>query len=251
MEVYKEVLANNKELLEKLQYLHNKKLNLNEMIKSNQDSSPYIVEMSGLPRTGKTESFNKVFQFFKNGGLKIEKLEEPAYLIKSTLTFDEIRNISNLDFNDKTLQISRENLEKGFLKNPNIIFMDRGIIDNYFWYQKMFDDNEIDLDIYNDRMNSLICDFNKIDQLYIMSANPSTIIYRDYVNQLYLENRNKTTLENVVKLKKSIDKLTKRIVEMSSGKVYSIDTDYMSVMDTSIQVADTIMDGMIKKLNLK
>ena len=47
--------------------------------------------------------------------------------------------MSNLEFNDKTLEVSRKSLEIAKKKNSDIILMDRGIIDNYFWYQMLYE----------------------------------------------------------------------------------------------------------------
>ena len=139
MENYRKYFTGEEELLFKLEQLHRKKQKLRELLDKKEEKEPFVVELCGLPRTGKTVSLGKLYEFFKNGDIKIEKAEEPAFIIKNSLTLSEIRNMSNLEFNDKTLEVSRESLERAKKKNSDIILMDRGIIDNYFWYQMLYE----------------------------------------------------------------------------------------------------------------
>lgn len=242
MEQYRKYFKGEEELLFKLEQLHQKKIKLKEMLENKKDKQTYVVELCGLPRTGKTVCMNKLYEFFKNGGITIEKAEEPAYLLKSTLSIEEIKKMSNLDFNDKTLEISKKSLESAKEKKSDIILMDRGVIDNYFWYQMLYDEGTISKEIYLDRLKSLNEDFKLINQLFIMKAEPNVIIYRDYINQLWLENRSKTTLERVTNLDNGLDNLLPCIE--SKNKVQLIDTTNINEMGTSIILANKIMDNM-------
>ena len=126
---------------------------MKELLNNKKEINPFVVELCGLPRTGKTVSLCKLYEFFKNGGINIEK------------------------------------------------------------------------------------------------ADPEIIIYRDYINSLYLEKRNKTTLERVSNLEKGLEHLLPNISDYE--KVDIIDTTNTNAMGTSIILANTIMDNMQKKLELK
>ena len=234
MENYRKYFTGEEELLFKLEQLHRKKQKLKELLDNKKEINPFVVELCGLPRTGKTVSLGKLYEFFK---------------IKNSLILDEIKNMSNLEFNYKTLEVSRKSLEKAKKKNSDIILMDRGIIDNYFWYQMLYEEGKISEEIYLDRLKSLNDDFKLVNNLFIMKADPEIIIYRDYINSLYLEKRNKTTLERVSNLEKGLEHLLPNISDYE--KVDIIDTTNTNAMGTSIMLANTIMDNMQKKLELK
>ena len=153
MENYRKYFTGEEELLFKLEQLHRKKQKLKELLDNKKEINPFVVELCGLPRTGKTVSLGKLYEFFKNGGINIEK------------------------------------------------------------------------------------------------ADPEIIIYRDYINSLYLEKRNKTTLERVSNLEKGLEHLLPNISDYE--KVDIIDTTNTNAMGTSIMLANTIMDNMQKKLELK
>lgn len=159
--------------------------------------------------------------------------------------------MSDVEFNDKTLEVSRQSLLVTKQKNPDIILMDRGVIDNYFWYQSMYENNIIDFNTYLSKISDLNKDLENIDQLFVMLANPQTVILRDYINQIYLEQRNKTTLEKVTKLKDSYENLFPIIYsEKNFTGAVRLDTTNMTEMDTSIFLADSIMEGIKRKLIL-
>lgn len=252
MSDYKEYFKDNEELMYKLEELHKKKTKLRDLIKKEGSDESFVVELCGLPRTGKSVSTEKVYSFFKNGGFKVEKATEPAYLIKSSLSFREIRDMSELEFNDKTLEVSRYSLNLSKQKNPDIILMDRGVIDNYFWYQMMYENSIIDFNTYLSKISDLDKDLYSIDQLFVMTADPKTVILRDYLNQIYLEKRNKTTLEKVIKLRDSYMNLLPMIESQKNNPndILNLDTTNMNEIETSIFLADSIMDSMKRKLVL-
>ena len=87
----------------KLEELHEKKYRLAELLTKN-DSKPFVVELSGMARTGKTISAEKVFEFFKMANISVLRTKEPAQIVKEKY---DITNFTNTEFNDKTLEISR------------------------------------------------------------------------------------------------------------------------------------------------
>ncbi|MBQ3475668.1 MAG: hypothetical protein IJH20_05835 [Bacilli bacterium] len=228
----------------KLEELHEKKYRLAELLTKN-DSKPFVVELSGMARTGKTISAEKVFEFFKMANISVLRTKEPAQIVKEKY---DITNFTNTEFNDKTLEISKEQLEKCLIKKPNIILQDRGVFDNYIWYQMMFERGEIGIDTFNKKMSGINEAIKLLDQLYFMTAKPEVIVQRDYLDQIFIENRKKTTIEGVTMIKNSMDHLKNRV---DSSKLIELDTTGINEIETSIIISDNIMNGMIKKLKLK
>lgn len=249
MEEYRKYFKNYNQLLEKLERLHKRKYAIKDLIDHTSDVKPFVTEFSGLPRTGKSSSLDRVYNFFKQAGIRIEKTLEPAQLIKESMTKSEISSMTNLEFNNKTLEVSKNELQRKILERPAIIIQDRGVIDNYFWYQMFYDEGKIDINFYEQVLLQLYQDLLNIDQLFIMLARPEIIILRDYINQIYLEARNKTTIERVTKLREGFEHLLPYIKEkQSSYDLIELDTSDMTEMETAIFIADTMMSGLEKKL---
>lgn len=112
MNEYRKYFRENKQLLIKLEELHNKKYTIKKLIDSESSVEPFITEFSGLPRTGKSSSLARVYDFFKQANIKIEKTAEPAQILKDSMTKEEISRMTNLEFNNKTFEISKEELNK-------------------------------------------------------------------------------------------------------------------------------------------
>lgn len=248
---YKKFLSDY-EYLEKLEKLHERKVKLRKLYDSlkSEEKEPFVIEFSGLPRTGKTVTSDRIYDFFKFGGFNIEKTTEPAAIIKRSHTPEELKNFTSVDFNDETLRISREELQTRKSKRPEIIIQDRGVLDNYFWYQMMFLNNDISEEEFKQKIQFLNKDLQTMDQLYVFKANPRTIVLRDYMNEIYLEDRKKTTIEHVTKLGYGIDEFLPVIKNnLSSGtELLSYDTTNYTEMDTSILIANKMLYGMEKRI---
>ena len=248
METYRKYY-NDELLVKELEFLQEKKDELREIINSVSNPEPYVVELAGLPRTGKTVTVERITDFFKFGKINVVKTTEPAQIIKDTHTPEQLANMSRVEFNDKTLEISKRELER--LKNDpknTIIIQDRGVIDNYFWYQMMYEDGTISEEQFKEILKSLPIDLQMMDKLYVMTALPEEIITRDYRNSIYLEPRKKTTLENVTKLKQGLESLLSNV---DDERIIKIDTTYYPELRTATTIADNIMDGIKDKIYTK
>ncbi len=105
---YSKYFKNKEAILYELERLHKRKNELKEFYEKSNES--FVVEFSGLPRTGKSTCIDKVYDFFKNANYKIDKTEEPAQIIKESLTKEAMNKMTDIQFNNKTLEISRSEL---------------------------------------------------------------------------------------------------------------------------------------------
>lgn len=246
MEDYK-IYINNEELIEKLEKIHIKKQKLKEKYDIMFGYSPYIVELSGLPRTGKTVTSKRIADFFHEGGFTVGKTIEPAQIIKDTMPMEIVSNMTPLQFNDTTLNISRKQLYELMRHDNDLIIQDRGVIDNYFWYQMLYNEGKISIDRYKKILAKLEDDLLLIDEVYLLTADPKEVVLRDYLNAIYLEERKKTNIERVSLLYKGIMSLLESLPNQDNIKL--IDTTNMSEIDLAIDLTDDIMDGMEYKLH--
>lgn len=244
---YRKYFAGKEQLCKELELLHEKKYRVKELL-TNRNMPSFVVEFSGLPRTGKSSSVDKIYEFFKQANIDVVKTTEPAQIIKDTMTKEERLKLSNIEFNDMTLEISRRELEQNLEKHPTIILQDRGVIDNYFWYQMMYNRGDIDRETYKQILNGLYDDLKLIDELYIMEADPEIIIMRDYINQIYLEDRKKTTYEGVSELKIAIFNFIKYLPNEYVRKVFRLDTSCINEVMTSIILASRMLDKIEDRL---
>ena len=148
----------------------------------------------------------------------ILRTKEPAQIVKERY---DITKLSNVEFNDMTLEISKEQLEECISKKPDIILQDRGIFDNYIWYQMMFEKGEIDFQVYQEKMKDLNKSIEVNDILYLMTADPEVIVQRDYSDQIFLEPRKKTTIDGVTMLRNGMEDV---VLQVNSNRLVELDT---------------------------
>ena len=232
-------------LIKKLEELHEKKYRLKELLDKQSEVTPFVVELAGMARTGKTVSTEKIFEFFKMANFKVLRTKEPAQILKEHY---DVTKLNNIEFNDKTLEISKSQLINLLSKNPDIILQDRGVFDNYIWYQMMYERGEISKDVYIEKMRDIKSSIDLNDELYLMTADPEVIVQRDYSDQIFLESRKKTTIEGVTMLRNGMEHLVETI---DSNKVFKLDTSNITEVDTAIIISNNIIDDMTKKLKLK
>jgi len=242
--MYKKYITD-KEKIKKLEILHKKKYELKELLDKQKKEKPFIVEFAGLPRTGKTVTTERVFEFFKMADYKVLRTKEPAQIVKERF---DTKSLSGVEFNDKTLEISIEQLEYCKSMNPDIILQDRGVFDNYIWYQMMYERGQISLETYLSKISNMNEVIKDNDQLYLMTADPEIIVKRDYLDQIFIEPRKKTTIEGVSQLRQGMNNLFDKV---NIKGVILLDTSDISETETAIRISDSIIDGMKLKLKNK
>ena len=116
----------------------------------------------------------------------------------------------------------------------------------------MYDEKRIDDEFYEQILLKLYQDLVNIDQLFIMVADPKVIILRDYINQIYLEDRKKTTIEKVTQLRAGLENLLPLIEnKMPNENLVKLDTSNIGEIETSIFIADKMLDGIHDKILCK
>ena len=218
-----------------------KKIELKDLINNSSNKKTTIVELCGLPRTGKTSSIRRMYNFFKAGDLQVLCTKEPADIVKEEY---DTKKISSKQFNDLTLDISIKQLQNLLNSKPDIILQDRGVFDNYIWYQMMYEKGIISKEEYERIFSQIQKAIDLSDVIYIMIASPEEIIKRDYLDNIYLESRTKTTIENINNLNKSIISLVKKI---DNKKIKVLDTTKIKELDVAVILSSDIMDTIKSK----
>ena len=112
----------------------------------------------------------------------------------------------------------------------------------------MYERGQISYDTYLKKIKDMNEVVEDNDLLFLMTAKPEIIIQRDYLDQIFLEPRKKTTVEGVSQLKQGMFNLYNK---MKVEGVVLLDTSYIDETETAINISDTIIDGMRLKLKNK
>lgn len=71
-------------------------------------------------------------------------LEEPANQINTKYKDqNELKKLNDIKFNDLTLSIAVDSLKSAQGSDSDIILMDRGILDNYIWYDMYYQEGKL------------------------------------------------------------------------------------------------------------
>ena len=86
---------------------------------SSEKVEPYVIELCGLPKTGKTLCIEKIKEFFSKQGITVKVLDDPV----TDLTYKNVRNMPSLKFNDHMIEAIKKDLDDAKKQNPDIIIM--------------------------------------------------------------------------------------------------------------------------------
>ena len=238
-------------ILAELKRLHAKKIRLFDLTKDI-NTTPLVIELTGTPRSGKTSCINNIRDFFKKGGFEVELLEEPANKINITTTNQtQLKNISDVEFNHQTLKIALDALENALKGNFDIILLDRGVLDNYIWYNMFYNQCKITLEEHKNYFENQITNYKDlIDSLIITFVDEKEAVKRDYLNSITLEPRRKINTDKIAEYNKSIDEV-RPYFEKVVKDIFPLDTKDRSIVESSIVIADHIMDVYEEKINQK
>lgn len=256
-ELETDLFVDDKDLLDKLRELHILKYKVKEV----GYIRPFVIELLGTPRTGKTTIINNILDFFKKGGFKVSYFKELAtsefYDTVNHLPLYE-RNMAIIDEIAKQLQSVRsDSFERGwqarklktrtikndvdtrvFDKTGDIVVFDRGINDRLIWFRRLLDKGEISREQYDEIINRFSEYLDLVNCLLVYTASPEVSLKRDYISSLALEKRSFLTINNV----ESYNKAMFGLIEDDIIKNHHlIDTNNKTIIDSSIESAKYVL----------
>ena len=186
---------------------------------------PLIIEFTGLPNSGKTTLIHNLTKILEEEGLKVKIMQEDAELVPKEIPKKTwIRNVWI------TFGQLQSLLEIQYLKDYDIVFLDRGFYDALFWANFLCAQNVCSKEQSDALLNILekINDsFNlKPDFLFVVNVSVEESIRR----RLAME-RGKPTLATPDFLNFYQDALNKFYNSVFSPIIY-LDTTNMSITET-------------------
>lgn len=233
-------------LLNKIHYRKEEVFKLKKVL-SNQ--TPYVIEFTGTPRTGKTSLINNLKDFFKKKGFVVEDLEEFTTSEKykkeiyPTLK-DKYKNVVNTEIPKYVLK----QLEESINRNPDIIIIDRSLFDRLIWVDRLVLKAGMSKEEYTAYKNLYIPLIKeKIDIIISTYTDSLTALKRDYNANLSLEKRTFLNEKNVDEYNKSLlnmEQLSRQ--EQINFKLF--DTTSKNQREISFEVIDFILENMKNNL---
>ncbi|MDD4035739.1 MAG: HD domain-containing protein [Bacilli bacterium] len=245
--VKNKIFGNNLDEYNELIKLHYKKQEIRKLKDVISDNTPYIIEFTGTPRTGKTTLINNLLDFFKKGGFNVEVLEEFTTSKKYKkeiypLLKDNHKNIINTEIPKYILK----QLEDAIAKKPDIIIVDRSLFDRLIWVDRLFLNELMGNEEYQNYKNLYLPLIKEKINIVISTYTDSlTALKRDYNANLSLEKRNFLNEENVNEYNRSLLNM-KEFSSEEKINFHLFDTTVKNERQISIEVADTILDDIIK-----
>ena len=239
------IFKDNIEEYKLLKEIHYRKEEVFKLKKVLSSQTPYVIEFTGTPRTGKTSLINNLKDFFKKKGFVVEVLEEFTTSEKykkeiyPTLK-DKYKNVVNTEIPKYVLK----QLEDAINKNPDIIIIDRSLFDRLIWVDRLVLKGGMSKEeyiAYKETYIPLIKE--KIDIVISTYTDSLTALKRDYNANLSLEKRNFLNETNVNEYNNSLlnmEKLSKK--EKINFKLF--DTTNKNQREISFEVIDVILEDM-------
>ena len=209
---------------------------------------PYVIELTGTPRTGKTSIINDLEDFFKKANFKVKVLEEftSSKFYKENLKEKlkiEYKNVVNTEI-PKYVNIQ---LEETLKEEIDIIIIDRSLFDRCIWIDRLWLKKGISKDELDDYYNKYIKKIKEnIDIVIATYCSPEVAMKRDYNSNLSLEKRSFLNINNLEEYNTSL-KNTIDLFSDNNYEVNMIDTDNISLKETKLQIVDLILKDMKDK----
>ena len=224
-------------------------------LKNTFDTTPYVIEFTGTPRTGKTTLINNLYDFFKKSGMKVTLLEEftTSKEYKEGLypsIKDEPKDVIN---NIIPIHVFKQ-LTKAVSSNPDVILIDRSLFDRLVWIDRLHTENGIsdeNYETYKDIYIPIIKEgIHTIISTYVGSKEA---IKRDYKANLSLKPRHFLNEKNVDEYNEALNNMTNLLKDELN--IHSFDTTNKNQREVSFLVAEAILKDMryeyIKRINYR
>ena len=237
------IFKGNKKEYEELNKLHYKKLEVYKM-KNVMNHKPYVIELTGTPRTGKTTILRSLEDFFKKANFKVLIIEEFTTSKKyKEEIYPVIKNESSLFRNREIPKYVKNSIESAITANPDIIIIDRGLYDRLIWVDRLYQKKEITYEDYDSYKKEYLPLIETMENYVICTyTKPLDAIRRDYEANLSLEIRSFLNEDNVKEYNNSLNN-TKTLVT----NISMFDTTNKTIKEISIGIANRIVDDMRTK----
>jgi len=243
------IFKDNIEEYKLLNEIHYRKEEVFKLKKVLSNKTPYVIEFTGTPRTGKTSLINNLKDFFKKKGFVVEVLEEFTTSEKykkeiyPTLK-DKYKNVVNTEIPKYVLK----QLEESINRNSDIIIIDRSLFDRLIWVDRLVLKAGMSKKEYTEYKNLYIPLIKeKIDIIISTYTDSLTALKRDYNANLSLEKRTFLNEKNVDEYNKSLlnmEQLSRQ--EQINFKLF--DTTSKNQREISFEVIDFILENMKNNL---
>ena len=242
------IFNDNKDYYEKLKKLHARKVEIQRLKELSSLSKPFVIELCGTPRTGKTTTINNLYDFFKKGGFKVTLVEEfTTSKYYKEVFFPQYKSANMLELNMAIIKETTKQLESAIKLDTDIILIDRSINDRQIWNYRRYLRKDIDEKTYLEAKEKYSKISSKlIDFLVITYADAIVSLKRDYNSSLALEKRTFLNTENINEYNNSLNAL-QELFNNSMKNFILLDTSYMNMNDVSIDIAEKIMIAMRQK----
>lgn len=244
-ELEMEIFKNNEDEYNKLKKLHYRKLEVYKMKMVLDNKKPYVIEFTGTPRTGKTTLIKNIEDFFKKCNFSVTVLEEfttsDRYKkeIKPRLK-NEYENIVNMEIPKYVL----EDLNTAINKKPDVILIDRSLLDRMIWVERLYNKEGISKENYDNYIKEYIPIIrNKINIIIGTYTDSLTALKRDYKANLSLEKRSFLSKKNVDEYNSALVNVNK-ISKNNNINFNMYDTTTKSEREVSFEIIDAILSDM-------
>ena len=208
---------------------------------------PYVIEITGTPRTGKTSVINDICDFLEKGKFKVSLIEE---FTSSKYYKQTIKNNYKSDYKKLIYDIIPEEinniLDNELQTNPDIIIADRCLLDRIVWINRYYLKNGLSEYEYEEYINNYIRKIkDKINLIIAFHTDSLVALKRDYHTSIALEDRNFLNCKNLDEYNESLNNVIK-IAKQNNFNYYYIDATEISKRNLAIKTADLLLDSLRK-----
>ena len=210
--------------------------------------TPFVIEFTGTPRTGKTTAIQNITDFFTKGGFKVDSIEE---FTTSKYYKEQVRPFYKPESKSKLHVAIQEEVSKQLKEarktKSDVIVIDRSLNDRQIWNDRGYLNGDIQEELYQELQQRYAQESKEmIDFLVLTYADPITALKRDYQSSLALENRRFLNEQNINEYNNSLKRMLE-FMKTSVGDSLYLDTTTKNMEETSLEIASHIVLAMRKR----
>lgn len=239
------IFKNNNEEYIKLKQFHYRKNEIYKLMNVLNHKKPYIIEITGTPRTGKTTLINNLYDFFHKHGFNVCYIEEFTTSKKykeeiKPFLKDKMKKIVNLEIPKNILM----NIKEAVNQNYDIIIVDRGLLDRLIWVDRLYLKDGMTKKEYEDYKKKYLPIIKKdIDLIIATVTDSNTSLKRDYLGNLSLEKRSFLNQQNIDEYNTSLYNIS-NLTKEENINFNIVDTTNKNQREVSFEVVDIILSSM-------